>query len=117
MFASLVITPQSVGLDVNPDWPYLVLYFTLGYKNGTIKNLKVVHDHNITDNQARDESITTTGDKTKKTKRQDMLLKSLVNEDAKVAKSRVDKQVIVGLFGITPHVYPFLNTNENRKHI
>ncbi|CAG8792885.1 4944_t:CDS:1, partial [Acaulospora morrowiae] len=33
IFASLVITPQTVGLDVDPDWPYLVLYFTLGYKD------------------------------------------------------------------------------------
>jgi len=73
MFASLVITPQTAGLDMNPDWPYLVLYFTLGYKNGMIKNLKVVHD--------------TTSDKAKKTKRQEMLSKSLANEDAEVAKS------------------------------
>ncbi|CAG8673655.1 2923_t:CDS:2 [Funneliformis mosseae] len=73
MFASLVIIPQTAGLDMNLDWPYLILYFTLGYKNGMIKNLKVVHD--------------TTSDKAKKIKRQEMLSKSLANEDAEVAKS------------------------------
>jgi hypothetical protein len=86
---------------MNPDWPYLVLYFTLGYKNGMIKNLKVVHD--------------TTSDKAEKTKRQEMLSKSLANEDAEVAKSRLDKQIIVGLFGITPDVFPFLNTSEEAE--
>ncbi|CAG8732644.1 10369_t:CDS:2, partial [Funneliformis caledonium] len=101
MFANLVITSQTAGLDMNLDWLYLILYFTLGYKNGMIKNLKVVYD--------------TTSDKAKKTKRQEMLSKSLANENAEVAKSRLDKQIIIGLFGITPDVFPFLNTSEEAE--
>ena len=39
MFTSTVITLQVAGLDDNPKLPYLVLYFSLSYKRGEIKNL------------------------------------------------------------------------------
>lgn len=102
-FASTVITPQAAGLDDNPKLPYLVLYFSLGYKRGEIKNLKRVEQR-------------IQGDKQKTSKRQAQLEQALANEDIVIAKSRADYQLIVGLFGITEDVYPFLHVDSNSKH-
>ena len=76
MFASTVITPQAARLDNDPKLPYLVLYFSLSYKRGEIRNLKRVEQR-------------IQNDKPKKSKHKAQLEQALANEDV---VSRADHQ-------------------------
>ncbi|CAG8511387.1 1283_t:CDS:2, partial [Paraglomus occultum] len=83
MFTSTVITPQAAG--------------------GEIKNLYL---------KRVEQGIQGDKSNNNKSKCQAQLEQALTNEDIVTAKSWADYQLIVGLFGITEDVYPFLHVDS-----